>query len=108
MLQGTSYKEHYHGTYCRRVRPLVEYTYNRGMGTASRILGDRPANFGDSFSLPLFSIYCLLILSLGPFAIFGPQAPLYKLSYILFWTQATVGGSPFGPFISMARGHSHE
>ena len=23
-------------------------------------------------------------------------------------TQATVGGSPFGPFISVARGHSRE
>ena len=26
----------------------------------------------------------------------------------VLWTQATVGGSPFGPFISVARGHSRE
>ena len=26
----------------------------------------------------------------------------------LLVTQATVGGSPFGPFISVARGHSRE
>ena len=26
----------------------------------------------------------------------------------LLLTQATVGGSPFGPFISVARGHSRE
>ena len=29
-------------------------------------------------------------------------------SYGHGWTQATVGGSPFGPFISVARGHSRE
>ena len=28
--------------------------------------------------------------------------------FIVSVTQATVGGSPFGPFISVARGHSRE
>ena len=28
--------------------------------------------------------------------------------YVFLTTQAKVGGSPFGPFISVARGHSRE
>ena len=33
---------------------------------------------------------------------------VHRYANIFAMTQATVGGSPFGPFISVARGHSRE
>ena len=44
----------------------------------------------------------------GPSEAVVKQVQLYIYCRSLDMTQATVGGSHFGPFISVARGHSRE